>query len=138
MAIHINIIDILKVQGVFCTHCGHRIDGCVWIVGVIVKRAVRKYKQARNGKNGVTPKYQVLTLIVITIVAISAKHLVKYAKNTSVIFFFCLTCHFLLDINKIPNIIPFDRNRLCIIVQHFHQEALRDYANYCQLKREER
>ena len=29
MAIHINIIDILKVQGVFCTHCGHRIDGCV-------------------------------------------------------------------------------------------------------------
>ena len=73
MAIHINIIDILKVQGVFCTHCGHRIDGCVWIVGVIVKRAVRKYKQARNGKNGVTPKYQVLTLIVITIAAGSAK-----------------------------------------------------------------
>ena len=42
---------------------------------VIVGRrgAVRKYKQARNGMNRVTPKCQVLTLIVITIAAVSAR-----------------------------------------------------------------
>ena len=45
------------------------------IVEVIVRRcgAVRKYKQARNGMNRVTPKCQVLTLIVITIAAVSAR-----------------------------------------------------------------
>ena len=35
--------------------------------------AVRKYKQARNGTNRVTPKCQVLTLIVIAIAAVSAR-----------------------------------------------------------------
>ena len=40
----------------------------------LVRRgAVRKYKQARNGTNRVTPNCQVLTLIVITIAAGSAK-----------------------------------------------------------------
>ena len=40
---------------------------------MVMEAAVRKYKHARNGMNRVTPKCQVLTLIVITIEAISAK-----------------------------------------------------------------
>ena len=62
--------DILKPM-----RSKNRLVVLFWVVArpMVMEAAVRKYKHARNGMNRVTPKCQVLTLIVITIAAISAK-----------------------------------------------------------------